>query len=140
MEWLLPRWDDEAWLNKVNVAWVKDKQEREKRLAEIEKTTAKEKTPRWYVNGQGQTMIVLPDAGRPFTMGARPLEADRLGLGPPHPMRIRRTFAVSATSRDGWSGTRGFPVASRVLALQPSGEFAVVRHFLVTRRPRIATG
>ncbi len=98
MEWLLRRWDDEAWLNKVNVAWVKDKQEREKRLAEIEKTTAKEKTPRWYVNGQGQTMIVLPDAGRPFTIGARPLEADRLGLGPPHPMRIRRTFAVSATA------------------------------------------
>jgi serine/threonine protein kinase len=39
-EWLLRRWKQEAWLTKVNEAWAKDKEQREKRLEGIKKQLA----------------------------------------------------------------------------------------------------
>ena len=53
-------------------AWAKDKEQREKRLEDIREVLAKEKEkapPQWYVNGQGQTMVVLPGPVE-FLMGS----------------------------------------------------------------------
>ncbi|MBI1918068.1 MAG: SUMF1/EgtB/PvdO family nonheme iron enzyme, partial [Planctomycetes bacterium] len=52
---------------------------------------------RWYVNGQGQTMVVIPEPGE-FRMGSPPTEADRRPDELQHKKRISRTFAISATS------------------------------------------
>jgi hypothetical protein len=40
-EWLLRRWQQQAWLTKVNETWAKDKEEREKRLEGIGKALAR---------------------------------------------------------------------------------------------------
>jgi formylglycine-generating enzyme required for sulfatase activity len=70
-EWLLRTWDQEAWLNQVNEEWAKDKKQREKRLNGIGKALAKDKEktpPQWYLNRQGQTMMVVSNPGE-FWMG-----------------------------------------------------------------------
>ena len=72
-EWLLRQWKQEAWLKQVNEEWAKDKEQRDKRLEGIKQllTKDKEKTPpQWYVNGQGQTMVVIPGPVE-FVMGRR---------------------------------------------------------------------
>ena len=51
--------------------------------------------PQWYVNGQGQTMVVLPGPVE-FRMGSPPAEAGRHPEQHLHRRRIGRTFAVSA--------------------------------------------
>ena len=50
-------------MKQVNAEWTKDMERREKRLESIEQLLKKEKhtpPPQWYVNGQGQTMVVIP--------------------------------------------------------------------------------
>ncbi len=99
-EWLLRTWKQEAWLKQVNDEWAKDKEQREKRLAAIGKALAKdqEKTPpQWYVNPQGQTMVVIPGPVE-FVMGSPATEKNRGRFEPQHKKRIGRTFAVAATS------------------------------------------
>src|SRR5205807_1733915 len=62
-EWLLRQWQQEAWLKQVNEEWAKESNQREKRLDRIKQMGAKENekpSPQWYVNGQGQTMVVIP--------------------------------------------------------------------------------
>jgi formylglycine-generating enzyme required for sulfatase activity len=55
-------------------------------------------SPQWYVNGQGQTLVVIPGSVE-FLMGSPTTEADREG-GPEgkvetqHRQRVGRTFAV----------------------------------------------
>ena len=57
-------------------------------------------TAHWYVNGQGQTMVVIPGPVE-FLMGSPPTEAGREG-GPEedramqHRKRIGRSFAMAA--------------------------------------------
>ena len=78
-EWLLRQWKQEAWLKQVNEEWAKDKEQRQKRLQGIQQllTKDKEKTPpQWYVNGQGQTMVVIPGPVE-FVMGSPPTEEGR---------------------------------------------------------------
>ena len=78
-EWLLRTWKQEAWLKQVNEEWAKDKEQREKRLDGIKQLLAKDKEktpPQWYVNGQGQTMVVIPGPVE-FVMGSPPTEAGR---------------------------------------------------------------
>ncbi len=97
-EWLLRIWKHDAWLKEVNEEWAKDKQQREKRLSDIKQTLAKakEKTPtQWYVNGQGQTMVVIPGPVE-FAMGSPPTEVGRAEIELQHKMRIGRTFAIDA--------------------------------------------
>ena len=97
-EWLLRKWKHDAWLKEVNEEWAKDKQQREKRLSDIKQTLAKEKekTPtQWYVNGQGQTMVVIPGPVE-FAMGSPPTEVGRAEIELQHKMRIGRTFAIDA--------------------------------------------
>ncbi len=98
-EWFLRRWEQEAWLTKVNEAWAKDKQQREKRLAGIAKGLAKGKEmtpPQWYVNTQGQTMVVIPGPVE-FVMGSPPTEAGRHASNEEqYKTQIGRTFVLSA--------------------------------------------
>jgi formylglycine-generating enzyme required for sulfatase activity len=59
------------------------------------------KQPRWYINSQGQTMVVVPEPGV-FVMGSPRSEAERSN-GPAgkeemqHRRRIGRRFALAAT-------------------------------------------
>jgi formylglycine-generating enzyme required for sulfatase activity len=99
VEWLLRTWKQEAWLKQVNDEWATDKAQREKRLEGIEQLVTKEKekaSPQWYVNGQGQTMVVIPGPVE-FVMGSPLTEADRLDSELQHQRRIGRTFALAAT-------------------------------------------
>ena len=98
-EWLLRTWNQEAWLRQVNQQWAKEKEQREKRLDGLEQTLAKEKEkspPQWYVNGQGQTMVVIPGSVE-FVMGSPPTEAGRRDDEFQHKKRIDRTFALAST-------------------------------------------
>ncbi|MSR59839.1 MAG: formylglycine-generating enzyme family protein [Planctomycetaceae bacterium] len=99
-EWLLRTWKQEAWLNQVNEEWAKDQEQRVKRLEGIQQLLTKdaeETPPQWYVNGQGQTMVVIPGPVE-FMMGAPPTEKGRQQYEPQHKKRIGRTFALAAKS------------------------------------------
>jgi formylglycine-generating enzyme required for sulfatase activity len=86
-EWLLRRW------------------KQGEKLQEIDKSLAKrgalhpEGGRRWYVNGQGQTFVLIPGPVE-FVMGSPRTEAERWG-GPegdaemPHRRRIDRSFAIA---------------------------------------------
>ena len=79
-EWLLRSWKQEDWLKGVNEEWARDKEQRDKRLDGIKQLLTKDKAktpPQWYVNGQGQTLVVLPGPLE-FVMGSPPTEAERL--------------------------------------------------------------
>ncbi|HEV3256449.1 MAG TPA: formylglycine-generating enzyme family protein [Gemmataceae bacterium] len=97
-EWLLRQWHEQAWIKHTDEAWVKDKKQRQKRLNHIKKELTREKAkakPQWYVNGQGQTMVVLPGPVE-FVMGSPATEAGKLPWEPQHRKRISRTFAIAA--------------------------------------------
>jgi eukaryotic-like serine/threonine-protein kinase len=99
-EWLLRTWQQEGWLKQVNEKWAKDKDQREKRLQGIHQLVAKDREkapPQWYVNGQGQTMVVIPGPVV-FDMGSPPQEAGRNNDEAQHRKRIGRSFAISAKS------------------------------------------
>jgi formylglycine-generating enzyme required for sulfatase activity len=96
-EWLLRTWQQEAWLQQVNGAWAKDKGQRQKRLESIQQSPTKDqaKTPQWYVNGQGQTMVVIPGPME-FQMGSPSTEEGRRQAELQHKQRIGRMFAIAA--------------------------------------------
>jgi formylglycine-generating enzyme required for sulfatase activity len=99
-EWLLRHWKHDDWLKKRNGEWAEDKEEREKKIEAIKQLLAKEKEktpPQWYVNGQGQTMVVLPGPME-FVMGSPLTEVGRQDYEPQHKKRIGRTFALAAKS------------------------------------------
>jgi serine/threonine protein kinase/formylglycine-generating enzyme required for sulfatase activity len=99
-EWLLRSWGEDDWLRKVNEEWTKDGQGRDKQIDGIKELVTKEKekaAPSWYVNCQGQTMVVIPGPAE-FMMGAGPMERYRRGPEPQHKKRIGRTFAFAATA------------------------------------------
>jgi formylglycine-generating enzyme required for sulfatase activity len=98
-EWLLRRWQQEDWLKRVNENWAKHKDERDLRLAGISQLLARDKknTPlQWYVNSQGQTMVVIPGPVE-FVMGSPLTEKGRRRNDElQHRTRIGRTFALAA--------------------------------------------
>jgi eukaryotic-like serine/threonine-protein kinase len=103
-EWLLRTWKQEAWLNQVNEEWAKDKEQRPKRLQAIQQQLKASRAasapgiqPQWYVNGQGQTMVVIPGPVE-FVMGSPTSEAGRVPNENQHRRRIGRTFALAAKS------------------------------------------
>jgi formylglycine-generating enzyme required for sulfatase activity len=99
-EWLLRTWKQEAWLKQTNDEWAKDWEGREKKIARIKEWITKDKEkspPQWYVNDQGQTMVVIPGPVE-FVMGSPPTEAARGDNETPHNRRIGRTFVLSAKS------------------------------------------
>ncbi|HEV3258389.1 MAG TPA: SUMF1/EgtB/PvdO family nonheme iron enzyme [Gemmataceae bacterium] len=102
-EWLLRQWGHQDKLKETEQRWAKDKQQSEERLAGIKRHLAKGKgqaQPRWYVNGQGQTMVVIPGPVE-FLMGSPRTEAGREG-GPEgtvekqHRKRISHSFVIAA--------------------------------------------
>jgi formylglycine-generating enzyme required for sulfatase activity len=97
-EWLLRTWKQEAWLKQTNDEWAKDRQGREQKLARIKDLVMMDKEespPQWYVNTQGQTMVVIPGPVE-FVMGSPPTEARRGANEAQHSKRIGRTFVLSA--------------------------------------------
>ncbi len=99
-EWLLRQWGEQAWLVQTDEAWVKDAEQRQRRLEAIRQELQKgpeKAAPQWYVNGQGQTMVVVPGP-REFEMGSPPTEANRNPDESQHRRRINRTFAIAAKS------------------------------------------
>jgi hypothetical protein len=97
-EWLLRHWKQHQWLKMVDDEWAKDKEPREKRLQDIDRKLTQEKVqakPQWYVNGQGQTLVVIPGPVE-FMMGSPPEEDGRYKGEILHRKRIGRTFAIAA--------------------------------------------
>ena len=98
-EWLLRRWKHQSWLKETNEGWTKDMAQRTQQLDAIRKQLPSEghasANPRWYVNGQGQTMVVLPGPVE-FLMGSPLTELERWPNEDLHRQRIGRTFAIAA--------------------------------------------
>jgi formylglycine-generating enzyme required for sulfatase activity len=91
-EWLFRTWKREAWLKGVNEEWAKDKVRREKTLRACLIPGAK---PHWYINAEGQTMVVIPGPIE-FVMGSPMTEVGRMDSEHQHKRRINRTFAIAA--------------------------------------------
>jgi hypothetical protein len=89
-EWLLRTWQHGPWLKQVNDEWAKDKQQRQKRLESIQRliTKGQAKAPQWYVNSQGQTMVIISGPVK-FLMGSPPTEEERDPDELQHKRRIR---------------------------------------------------
>jgi serine/threonine protein kinase/formylglycine-generating enzyme required for sulfatase activity len=99
-EWLLRQWHEEAWLEQTDEACAKGEVAGgEWRVDGKGKLTpppaTRQRQPGWYVNGQRQTMVVIP---RPveFVMGSASTEADRRSDEQQHKRRIGRSFAIAA--------------------------------------------
>jgi formylglycine-generating enzyme required for sulfatase activity len=104
-EWLLRQWQQDGKIKEARQEWARDKQKREQRIDQVRnelKASPVASAPggKWYVNGQGQTMVVIPGPAT-FRMGSPLTEAGREG-GPkgkietPHQKRIGRPFAIAA--------------------------------------------
>jgi serine/threonine protein kinase/formylglycine-generating enzyme required for sulfatase activity len=90
-EWLLRRWNCQDDLRAVDRKLPSDRQ----RLDGIRQAlSAGEHAHRWYVNGQGQTMVVFPGPVE-FVMGSPAGEGGRMPNEVSHRRRIGRSFAVS---------------------------------------------
>jgi formylglycine-generating enzyme required for sulfatase activity len=109
-EWLLRRWGEGAAVTKLEKELGQREQERDK-----QGRAASANEARWYVNGQGQTLTVVP-AGAAFWMGSPGDEAGRVALGEPlHRVGIERAFAIA---------TKEVTVA-QFLAFDPNHRYAV---------------
>jgi formylglycine-generating enzyme required for sulfatase activity len=99
-EWLLRQWKQDQWLKQRDKEWAKDKEQREKRLQGIQRLVTKDKEkapPQWYVNGQGQTMVLIPGPVT-FVMGSPLTEKGRYNYERQQKKRIGRSFALAAKS------------------------------------------
>jgi formylglycine-generating enzyme required for sulfatase activity len=92
--WLLRQWGDGAKLERMDCALACD---RDQRLVQVRQELAGGgKAPRWYVNGQGQTMVVLPGPVT-FRMGSPASEQGHQPDEGAHDQTIGYTFALAAT-------------------------------------------
>jgi len=97
-EWLLRTWRQEASLTPINEEWASGKVEGSGCWVEgkeLPSPATLPTTPRWYVNGQGQTLVVIPGPVE-FAMGSPPTEAGRDEDESRHKQRIGRAFALAA--------------------------------------------
>jgi formylglycine-generating enzyme required for sulfatase activity len=79
--------------------WLLRQWNRQDDLREADRSLAGEKPDqarRWYLNGQGQTMVMIPGPVE-FTMGSPADEADRQPGETLHRQRIAHGFAIAAT-------------------------------------------
>jgi formylglycine-generating enzyme required for sulfatase activity len=86
VEWLLRRWGDGAEVARA---------EKELARKEAERSPGGADAKPWYVNGQGQTLVVVPRPGE-FWMGSPGHEAGRGDDEPLRRVRIPRSFAIAA--------------------------------------------
>ena len=79
-EWLLRQWKHDPWLKATAEKWVTERQHSEQRLEVIRHEFTKDgpgqRGPQWYVNPQGQTMVVIPSSTE-FVMGSPLKEESR---------------------------------------------------------------
>ena len=97
-EWLLRRWKQDAWLQQVEQQWANDGAQRQQRLERIGTALARgagAAKPQWYVNGQGQTLVVIPRPGK-IGVGSPAGEAEREEDEQRHGVRLDRSFAIAA--------------------------------------------
>src|SRR5262249_13594360 len=102
-EWLLRQWKEEVWLKESNQAWAEEKRQQVKRRKTVEQQLEKgpgKDEARWYGNGQGQTLVVIPGPVE-FWMGSGPAEEGRAGgyegtEEQRHWRRIGRSFAIAS--------------------------------------------
>ena len=87
-------WKEGAWLKQVKEEWAKENKQRERASRAALVPGAK---PQWFVNGQGQTMVVIPGPVE-FVIGSPLTEAGRSDNETQHKKRIGRTFALAAKS------------------------------------------
>jgi formylglycine-generating enzyme required for sulfatase activity len=93
---LLRRWKQDDWLKQTEEDWRRDPTRRGQRLEHIKENLARERPdPQWYVNGQGQTMVVIPGPVT-FLMGSPSDEGGRGLRESLHTRHIDRTFALAA--------------------------------------------
>jgi serine/threonine protein kinase/formylglycine-generating enzyme required for sulfatase activity len=95
-EWLLRRWRQSQWLRQVNDEWAKDNPQREQKLDRIRQGLAMAKdqsSPQWYVNGQGQTFVVIPGPVE-VQMGSS-LVNEQNDNQPLHTRWIGRTYSIA---------------------------------------------
>jgi formylglycine-generating enzyme required for sulfatase activity len=100
VEWLLRQWKQDDWLNQVNEEWATNEKERNHRIETIQQLVRKDRVktpPQWYVNSQGQTMVVIPGPVE-FLMGSPRREEGRQPGELQHKRRIGRTFVLAAKS------------------------------------------
>jgi formylglycine-generating enzyme required for sulfatase activity len=98
-EWLLRRWKQQDWLKKTNDAWANQSRERKRPefpARPVADAPGADKSPRWYVNSQGQTFVVIPGPVQ-FLLGSPTTEADRQTDEVQHQRKIGRSFALAAT-------------------------------------------
>jgi serine/threonine protein kinase/formylglycine-generating enzyme required for sulfatase activity len=101
--WLLRRWGHGDEVRTRDRRWAANRYARKEREAAIRRTLAEQGPragPQWYVNGQGQTIVVVPGPAT-FWMGSPPTEEGRedgpMGQGElRHRQRIGRPFAIGA--------------------------------------------
>jgi formylglycine-generating enzyme required for sulfatase activity len=85
VEWLLRRWGEADAVGRM-----------EKELAKASPGLTPGENHHWHVNGQGQTLVVVP-SGAEFWMGSPGAEAGRLAANEPlHRVRVPRSFAIAA--------------------------------------------
>jgi serine/threonine protein kinase/formylglycine-generating enzyme required for sulfatase activity len=102
VEWLLRQWGARGQITETEKLWQAEApQLRKSRLERIRLDLPRTDTwAQWYVNGQGQTMVVLPAPGK-FSMGSPGTEVGRFN-GPSgdvetrHEKTIARAFAIAA--------------------------------------------
>jgi len=101
VQWVLRRWNQESWLEQTQMGWAQDKGKRALKIEHIRSALAivpgQSRGPEWYVNSQGQTMVVLAGP-TDFLMGSPLTEANRVPSDQlQHRERIERSFAIAAT-------------------------------------------
>jgi serine/threonine protein kinase/formylglycine-generating enzyme required for sulfatase activity len=111
-DWMLRQWGQGDELKDIDREWAEDKRGRDEKLEQIHTALARASGRRepvdagslracWYVNSQGQTMVVVPEPKEPFLIGSPPTEVGREG-GPEGEIekqaqkQIGRSFALAA--------------------------------------------
>jgi formylglycine-generating enzyme required for sulfatase activity len=97
-EWLLRQWRQATRVDQMNDGWARDEQGRRRRMDAIRRMLADRgapAAPQWFVNTQGQTLIVIPGPVE-FLMGSPAAEKSRQERERQHRRRIGRSFAIAA--------------------------------------------
>jgi formylglycine-generating enzyme required for sulfatase activity len=107
-EWLLRQWGQQETIRRFEQDWVKDEPRRRQREEQIRRDLAREPArgetfagkSYWFLNGRGQTMVVIPGPVA-FLIGS-PTDEEGRGGGPDgkseqqNYKRINRSFAIAA--------------------------------------------
>jgi formylglycine-generating enzyme required for sulfatase activity len=96
-EWLLRAWKQEGWLKQKNEEWRTAASSDAKRIERVQLALDKgTKAPQWYINGQGQTMVVIPGPVEVQTGSPQREAGHNASESPQQVKRIDWTFAVAA--------------------------------------------